>query len=69
MTGPEETSPTVTRELLDGARKGDRESLDTLFTLAYHELRRIAHRVRAGRDATLSTTALVHEAYLKFIPG
>ena len=69
MTGPEETSPTVTSELLRGARKGDKESLDTLFSLAYQELRRIAHRMRSGRDATLSTTAVVHEAYLKLIPG
>ena len=62
MTGPEETSPTVTSELLRGARKGDKESLDTHFTLAYQEMRRIAHRKRSGRDATLSTTPVVHEA-------
>jgi RNA polymerase sigma factor (TIGR02999 family) len=34
---------------------------------AYHELRAIAHRRLVARDGggTLSTTALVHEAYLK----
>lgn len=69
MTGHDDTSPTVTSELLHAARTGNKESLDTLFTIAYDELRRIAHRVRAGRDATLSTTALVHEAYLKLMPG
>ena len=40
---------------------------DALFALAYRELRSIAHRRLAGanRGGTLSTTALVHEAYLK----
>lgn len=47
------------------------ESLTRLVPLVYRELRAIAHRqlggpmyARAG-GATLSTTALVHEAYLK----
>ncbi len=40
---------------------------DELFALAYRELRAIAHRRLAGGDrgGTLSTTGLVHEAYLK----
>jgi len=58
-----------TEGLLRGAREGNKESLDALFSLAYHELRRIAHSVRQGRDQTLSTTALVHEAYLKLLPS
>jgi RNA polymerase sigma factor (TIGR02999 family) len=62
------TQTQTTEELLRGARNGDRESLDTLFTLAYDELRRIAKNVRADRGDTLSTTALVHEAYLKLLP-
>ena len=43
------------------------ESLDQLVAVAYTELRAIAHRRLAGsnRNATLSTTGLVHEAYLK----
>jgi len=43
------------------------ESLDRLVALAYRELRVIAHaRLAAGGGGgTLSTTALVHEAYLK----
>jgi RNA polymerase sigma factor (TIGR02999 family) len=42
-------------------------SLDRLTELAYQELRTIAHRhlTAHGGDATLETTALVHEAYLK----
>jgi RNA polymerase sigma factor (TIGR02999 family) len=43
------------------------EPLDQVVALAYRELRAIAHRRLMGRGAggTLSTTALVHEAYLK----
>jgi RNA polymerase sigma factor (TIGR02999 family) len=59
----------ATEDLLRGAREGDRQSLDSLFTLAYDELRRIARRVRGGNAQTLSTTALVHEAYLKLLPS
>jgi RNA polymerase sigma factor (TIGR02999 family) len=60
---------TDTEGLLRGARAGNKEALDALFTLAYEELRRIARKVRGDRNATLSTTALVHEAYLKLIPS
>lgn len=40
---------------------------ESLFPLLYDELRRIAHRQLSGERAghTLSTTALVHEAYVK----
>jgi RNA polymerase sigma factor (TIGR02999 family) len=44
------------------------DSLDQIVTLTYQELRAIAHRrlaARAPSGGTLSTTALVHEAYLK----
>ena len=36
-----------------------------LFERLYDELKRIAHRHLAGGCATLQTTGLVHEAYLK----
>lgn len=44
-----------------------RESLDRMVPSVYPELRAIAHRHLAARvrDGTLSTTAVVHEAYLK----
>jgi RNA polymerase sigma factor (TIGR02999 family) len=59
----------VTR-LLSAAQSGDREAFDRAYDLVYGELRRIAHGQlrRGGRDPTLSTTALVHEAYLKLLP-
>jgi RNA polymerase sigma factor (TIGR02999 family) len=43
------------------------EPIDEAVTLAYEELRAIAHQRLAARGGggTLSTTALVHEAYLK----
>jgi RNA polymerase sigma factor (TIGR02999 family) len=67
--GTADSSPgEVTRELR-AARGGDPAAWDALYARLYDELRRLAHRVRAGRaGGTLSTTALVHEAYLKLAP-
>ena len=44
-------------------------SIDGLVALAYHELRAIAHQRLAARGpaGTLSTTALVNEAYLRLV--
>lgn len=43
-----------------------RRALDDLFSLVYEELRRLASSVRRkDPHATLSTTGLVHEAWLK----
>jgi RNA polymerase sigma factor (TIGR02999 family) len=43
-----------------------RRKFDELFSLVYEELRRIASSVRRGeRHATLESTALVHEAWLR----
>jgi RNA polymerase sigma factor (TIGR02999 family) len=44
----------------------DRRALDELFSAAYEELRRLASCVRRDDpSATLSPTALVHEAWIK----
>lgn len=54
-------------ELLADLRAGRREAFDQILPLVYHELRRAARRELAARPSdTLSTTALVHELYLKF---
>jgi RNA polymerase sigma factor (TIGR02999 family) len=55
--------------LIIAARGGSHDALDRLFLIVYEELRRIAHRalVRERDSHTLSTTALVHEAYLKLV--
>jgi RNA polymerase sigma factor (TIGR02999 family) len=62
MTG----SGSVT-ELLIAYRDGDREAFDRLVPLLYDDLRKIARaQLRRGRPgATLGTTVLVHEVYLK----
>jgi RNA polymerase sigma factor (TIGR02999 family) len=56
-------------ELLAQASDGNVDALNRLLPIVYEELRRIAHsRLRFERaDHTLSTTALVHEAYLKLV--
>ena len=52
---------------LDDRRDGTQEPLDDLVAVLYKELRLIAHRhLSTRRDgATLNTTALVNEAFLK----
>ena len=58
-------STSITRLLAD-LRAGRREAFDQIVPLVYHELRRSARRELAVRPSdTLSTTALVHELYLK----
>lgn len=56
-------------QLLRDMGDGRPDALDRLVPLVYDELRRIADaQLRRERpDHTLSTTALVHEAYLKLI--
>lgn len=47
------------------------ERSDTLYPLVYDELRKLAHvhRSRQAPSDTLSTTAIVHEAYLRLADG
>src|SRR6185295_1677361 len=61
--------PADPTELLASWRSGSRAALDALFPLVYDDLRSRAHRLLQGQPAglTLSTTALVHESYLKLI--
>jgi len=53
--------------MVSAARSRSVPAPDALFALVYQELRRIARRQRraVGSPATLDTTALVHEVYLK----
>src|SRR5678815_4438194 len=50
-------------------RSGRRESLDSLMPIVYEHLRAVARHHLAVRNdgGTLSTTGLVHEAYLKLV--
>ena len=56
-------------DVLTELRSRAQHSLDQVVALTYQELRAIAHRRLAARGpgGTLSTTALVHEAYLKLV--
>lgn len=66
--GQAENRTTVT-QLLQARREGDRDAADTLLTIVYDELRRLAQAyLRSERpDHTLQPTALVHEAYVRLV--
>ena len=59
--------PLVEAVLLDLVRRGDPNALGRMFTLVYDKLREIARgqRRRQVGGETLTTTALVHEAFIK----
>ena len=53
-------------QLLQALERGDRGALDRAFALVYSELKRVARmQRRRGANDSFSTTALVHEVYLK----
>lgn len=59
---------TKTLELLQRLREGDRDAFERLYARVYDDLRRIA-RQQLAREISrkeLSTTVLVHEAFLRF---
>ena len=59
-------APADLTALLASAEQGDQSAADALFTVLYDELHRMARRElsRRGGGVTLSTTTLLHEAYL-----
>ena len=59
----------ITNILLDWGAPGEQRPMDQLLPLVYEDLRRVARRQlgRERADHTLSTTALVHEAYLRLV--
>ncbi len=58
-------------ELLAASRQGERGAFEKALAEVYDELHRLAHfqRRALGSGVTLSTTALVHEAFLKLSQG
>jgi RNA polymerase sigma factor (TIGR02999 family) len=64
---PNDSDQSKASVLIRELRRGNRDAFDELFPLVYEELRRVAHaqRQRLEGHATLNTTALVHETYLK----
>lgn len=62
------TTANVT-QLLCEFQNGNRAAADRLWDEVYDELRRVAHRRLIGERSghTMSTTALVHECYIKLV--
>jgi len=63
---PEEQKQQIT-PVLGALSRGAPDAMDRLMPLIYGELKRIAHRQRSAEahGHTLSTTAVVHEVYLR----
>lgn len=60
--------PADLSELLRRADQADPQATDQLFAALYGELRRLAeHHLERGASLTLSTTSLVHDAYLSMV--
>ena len=59
----------TTTQLLQDARNGNSDASERLFAHLYDDLKDVAHaRLRSHKpDATLGTTGLVHESYLRMI--
>ena len=59
--------PDSANDLLTRVEQGDAAAKDALFAHCYPELKRLAHSrlLYTNRSATLDTTALVHDVYLK----
>src|SRR6185503_7458609 len=66
MAMPEQEQQEIT-EALAALSPGAPDALERLMPLVYRELKRIAHRQLGAEPSghTLSTTAVVHEAYLR----
>ena len=61
--------PGIATDLLSRVQQGDAAAKDELFIHCYPELKRLAHSrlLYTNRSATLDTTALVHDVYLKLV--
>ena len=61
--------PNDATRFLSAAAAGDKAAADALLPLVYEQLRKVAQRRLDGERTghTLSSTALVHEAYLKLV--
>jgi hypothetical protein len=63
--------PSPSRNLIARWRAGDEQALKDLLPLVFEQLHRVArqHLRRQRANHTLQTTALIHEAYLRFAGG
>jgi RNA polymerase sigma factor (TIGR02999 family) len=64
-------TPSDITALLAAAREGDAAAWDRVVAALYGDLRHIAHRQVADQrsGATLDTTGLVHDCYLRLVQG
>lgn len=69
MTGDGRGAERDVTDLLLEIPEGGRPAIDRLLPLVYDELRQVAHRLRLRENSghTLTTTALVHESYLRLV--
>jgi RNA polymerase sigma factor (TIGR02999 family) len=66
-TDPADAQEQEMNEALAALSRGAPEAMERLMPLVYHELKRIAHRQLSAEAGghTLSTTGVVHEAYMR----
>lgn len=69
MTSSPDSDRQAITDALAAARDGGGAAIDRIFPVVYAQLHRLAHRQLQSESPghTLSTTALVHEAYLKLV--
>ena len=69
--GMTETVDMDITQMLQRLQTGERDAMDVVIPLVYEELRKLAraHLRREAKAASLQTTALVHEAFLKLAGG
>jgi RNA polymerase sigma factor (TIGR02999 family) len=69
MTSSPDPDRQAITDALAAARDGGPGAVDRIFPLVYEQLHRLAHRQLQSESPghTLSTTALIHEAYLKLV--
>ncbi|WP_098075709.1 ECF-type sigma factor [Longibacter salinarum] len=65
MSTSEAFDTTVFEAVLTAAQEGDEEALDRLMPMVYDELRSLAKHLLRRNRRVMTTTELVHEAYLK----
>ena len=58
-------------ELLQRVHQGDEQAMHVVIPMVYDQLKKLAsaHLRREGREVSLETTALVHEAFLRLSGG
>ena len=66
-----DVEPDAIAKLLDDVNAGDTQAFESLVSLVYGELRRMAGSLMRGQanGHTLQPTALVNEAYLRLVQG